>query len=328
MCTTPEAFYVIKLTRALLKMEDAARANSPELPRFDLSHLHSFVEAISDVANLLIESRVKTLAFESKIYCDDARLLTSYKTGSIVPFPVVEPDCPSPQIRLDYSGIFSVYSTGLRSTDVVASKAAFGRAVRDLNRGRYFILETQAESVDLEDVCSFVLNQVTDSRRLSRPEQVVLKGELLKLGEDLTDLIIAYHPKMMGPPTSAIETNNHDLYKRAYAEQMLGRWETDRKIALSILRGTIRHCEREAGSELSAEDAFQQALSGVQNLLALRLGRMKVFNNRLEGTSLEPNDELNIRRFQQREQKLIDESKYFIRVLVGNKDWLIQICSR
>lgn len=313
MCTTPEALHVVNETRGLLNMQREAQSREASLPSFDITHLRSFATSIELVASTLLELEVLSKVVEGRcgIGVGDLQIWTSVQP--LVPFPIKNDYRSGAPVRLDYAQLFSVYAACPASQDLVSAKFAFREAVEQLMSKRCFFIGDGSAAVSINEVAASIFERVMLPTRLDTHALRVVTGSVQIAMADLATELDDYHPNIAGPPTCQIETNAYDLYARAQAAHTLGTFEVDRKIARSLVRSALQALKSNSGTESSAEEAFEAALIGRRSLMERQVKALKDLVSKAAPSFL-------ISRC----KAAIDEARYGIRVLIGNRDWLIE----
>lgn len=325
MCTTPEAYYVIKETRALIALHERVSADQKNAPHLDLAHTAAFVRAISYIARNLVETEFYTIA-PLEVIDNDHRVFIEVAPLATSPLRAESDKEPQTVIEIDYTRLYGEYVcailNGESPQDALESAAL-------LLTGRIYRINGSA-NLTAGECCTLFMNKIREVGKADIAScEFIEQLRVLRISMLLSDLSVAfreYFPQLAEGPESRLQCASHTLYERSLNDKTLGRLEVDRKIALNLVRVSLEEVRIDeanrgygyASSEDRAAIAFEMALKLARDEAQGARARLGEFQRYLSLPIM----------IIDCEKKLLARAQYYIRILTTNKDWITSVLSR
>lgn len=309
LCTSGEAFGVIRETRALLKLHEEVKKELPDAPTLPLSHIKAFCDVTHHVADLKIRTALVKRLPEKSLSVDIYGL---YAVEELSPPPTRSENYTKERHRwkLDFKALYSTYVQALIEGE--QPRRALIETALMLSEEPVFF-ESDGTKATLSEILEPVV--IEPLKFPLEIEGLTREEELQHIGECIFTDFREYDPSIDQGPEMRLEINYRSLFERARNDYTLGTSEIERKIALNLMRSFIHILKAEKEDFSDLEKVFQLVLRREREAIARRA-------KRLEGMK-----DTSAWGWKSNKEGLF-EAQYYVRVLLENKAWLMETLSR
>ncbi len=333
LCTSAEAFAVIKFERALNAIVQHAAQEHPEFPSLDLEHARAFFKAIP----VLVKNRFESALFEAGISWGAAATLSAILHLDELTGPVrsIAPDLGKAPVGINYEGAYFLYVMHLDLHD--SPKVVLGLVAEKFDEAPLLLYpgddpEGPLQRLTMKELVDRVVAEWSsffqEDSDISESEGLLDQGipqDMQRSDCDENDFkkaarreflisLTRYNPLDSGGFDAELGARPASLYERALNERTLHRLEVERTIALALLR------------EASATFAGYRSLpKNKEQLLNIIEEVSKPYRSFIATSSAERKEFDLLEFVYERKQATLKMYQYYLKVLLVNRKWLLDV---